>query len=269
MNLGRQWRILRRLIAIDIINASIYRGEMLVFMLSVIVTPILGLFVWRTALAGGADLPRDEGFFTTYYLMLAVVNWLTSAWLALFFANNIRTGYIVKYLVQPSSPHFRWIANNISEKLVKGCFLLPLLAIAAFGFRDSLELPSDAGRWLLFGISVVASAAMKFASDVVIGCLAFWIEDVGAIERGRTMLATVLGGQLVPLALMPEWLNGVLVAQPFRYMFSFPLEIITGDLAGQDLVLGFVLQAAWLVAITWGAYALWRKGLRGYAAFGS
>jgi ABC-2 type transport system permease protein len=111
------------------------------------------------------------------------------------------------------------------------------------------------------------TSALTLALEALLGTLAFWLEDIGSVMRGNAVLATVLGGQLVPLALMPAWSHVFLVAQPYRSMVSFPLEIISGDLNGQEMAIGFGLQVLWIAVITWGAFALWRRGLKEYTVF--
>lgn len=269
MTPATQFRVIQRLFLTDISIALTYRGEFVLYMVSVFLTPLVPLFVWRTAIANGADLPRDIEFFTTYYVLLGVVNMLTSSWGSYFIAAGIRDGSILRWLIRPGSPHFNGIANNLSEKVVKTVFLAPMIALAWWIFRDSISVRATPGAFALFAVAVVMAAAIQFALDILVGSLAFWIDDVTAIDRGRMLLAFVLRGQLVPLALMPAWASGVLDWQPFRFTLSFPLEIITGEVTGGALALGLVLQTGWTTTIVWGAIALWRKGVRGYAAYGT
>ncbi|MBN1666487.1 MAG: ABC-2 family transporter protein, partial [Anaerolineales bacterium] len=98
--------------------------------------------------------------------------------------------------------------------------------------------------------------------------LAFWATRASALLALQDTLIFLVGGQVAPLVLLPDWMQSLAVALPFRYMVSFPVEVLTGQLAGPQLAWGFALQAAWLLVAT-GLYAgLWRSGLRHYAAVG-
>jgi ABC-2 type transport system permease protein len=57
--------------------------------------------------------------------------------------------------------------------------------------------------------------------------------------------------------------------QPFRYILSFPLEVIVGDLGRSDIVLGLALQAMYTALFVLGARQLWSRGKRSYAATGA
>ena len=262
-------RIIRRLIAIDLVGSMIYRGEFLIWMLSTVASPVISLLIWRTALESGANLPVDAEYLTTYFVLLGVVSMLTSSWISGFLAQEIREGTLSRWIVRPGSTHLNGIANNLSEKIVKSVVLAPLIAVIWWVFRDAVVVPSDPLRWSLFTLSVVGGAAMIYAMHVMTGALAFWFDDVTGIDRARDMIASVLSGAIVPLVLMPDWARGFVDLQPFRYTLSFPIELVIGDLTRAELVTGMLLQLAYPVLFVAGAMALWRRGMREYAAVGA
>ena len=269
MTTAQSLRIIRRLVVIDLSMALIYRAEFVMYMLSTVLAPTISLLIWRAALANGAALPVDEEYLTTYFVLLGVVSMLTSSWISGFLAESIRLGKISIWIVRPGSTHFNGIANNLSEKIVKSAALAPLIAILWWFFRDSIVLPTDPLRWLLAGIAIVAAAVMVYALDVLIGALAFWVDDIGGIDWARNLITIVLSGQLVPLVLMPAWARGMMDVQPFRFTLSFPLELIVGDLSPADLALGMTLQLLYPVLTVLAAYRLWRRGMRAYTAVGA
>lgn len=265
----RRLRILRRMVAIDLSVALTYRGAFLIYMGGMMVTPVVSLLTWRAALAGGVNLPVDREYLTTYFVLLGVVTMLTSSWIARFIAEEIRLGKLSSWLVRPTSTHYNGIANNLSEKLVKLVALTPMVGTLWWVFRDSVVLPSDPVRWLLFAVSVALSAVMAYAIDIMTGSLAFWFDDVAGLVQARVLLIAVLSGYVVPLALMPEWSQGFLRVQPFRFLASFPLEIVVGGLGGRALATGMALQVGYAVLFVGAAVVIWRAGLRSYSAVGA
>ena len=81
-------------------------------------------------------------------------------------------------------------------------------------------------------------------------------------------LIFLLAGQVAPVVLLPGVLHNIAIVLPFRYMISFPLEILLGHLSVPGLLTGLAYQ------ISWGAIAFvvftttWRRGLRYYTAIG-
>jgi ABC-2 type transport system permease protein len=262
-------RVLRRLVVIDVTGQLIYRGAFVIYMLSMVVGPAVALLVWQAAAANGAALPVSMEYLVSYFVLLGVVNMLVSSWLAYWLAEMIRLGTLSIWLVRPASIFHNLIANNISEKLIKAVVLVPLVGALGWIFREDLRLPAAPATWALFAVSVLLAATITFAVDVLLGSLAFWFDDIGGFFRLRFLAGTVLSGQLVPLALFPEWMSGFIAVQPFRFMLSFPLELLLGGLSGSEVALGLALQAGYTVAAVGGAMLVWGRGQRMYAAVGA
>ncbi|HWV23282.1 MAG TPA: ABC-2 family transporter protein [Thermomicrobiales bacterium] len=269
MTAAQSLRIIRRLVIVDFTGALIYRAEFVMFMISTVLAPAISLLVWRAALANGAELPVDAQYLTTYFVLLGLVSMLTSSWTSGFLAEEIRLGRISKWLIRPGSTHFNGIANNISEKIIKSVALAPMIAILGWFFRDAIVLPTDPLRWTLFLASIVAAAVMVYALDVCVGSLAFWVDDTGGIDYALGLIAGILAGRLVPLALLPAWSQGIVDIQPFRFTLSFSLELVVGDLSTRDLAIGMALQLIYPVLAVLAARAIWRRGLQAYTAVGA
>lgn len=269
MTTAQSLLVIRRLLIIDFSTALIYRVEFVMFMIGTILGPTISLLVWRAALANGAALPVDAEYLTTYFVLLGIVSMLTSAWDSAFLAEEIRLGHLSKWLIRPGSTHLNTIANNLGEKLIKSVALAPMIAVLWWFFRDAVVLPANPLTWALFAVSVIAAATMVFSLDVIVGSLAFWIDDISGIDRARGLLAVIFRGQLVPLALMPAWSQEFINAQPFRFTLSFPLELVVGDLAASDVATGMSLQILYPVLTVIAARWVWQRGLRAYTAVGA
>jgi len=262
-------RLIRRMIAINMANSLAYRGDFVFYMLSTILSPLISVLIWRAAIASGAQLPVDGTYLTSYFVLLGAVSMLTSSWLSPFMAEEIRNGKLSVWLARPGSFLYEMIANNLAEKAFKSLILAPMILVFGWLLRDSVSLLAPPSRWLLLALSVVLAAVIVFSIHVILGSLAFWIDDVSGIDRGQMLVAMVLGGQVVPLALMPAWASGFIRLQPFRFTLSFPLEIIVGDLSRHEMGVGFAAQLCYVVLFVALARWIWRRGQRSYSAFGA
>ncbi len=197
---------------------------------------------------------------------LPEVRALTSSWSAGFLADSIRLGDLASWLVRPCSTHLNGIANNVAEKIAKLVLLVPMVALLALIMHRQISLPTDPRRWFGFMVAIVLGAVIVFAIDVLIGSLAFWVEEVSGLLRARNLIAGVLSGAVVPLALLPTVLQPVLAVQPFRYTVSYPLEVLLLPTVSWS---GFAFAAGWATALSATAVLAWRVGLRGYQAAGA
>jgi viologen exporter family transport system permease protein len=267
--LGRDLRVLRRMTVAEIVQQSIYRGAWVIYMAANICVPIISLLIWRTAIASGAQLPIDERYVTTYFVLLSLVTMATSSWMTGFLAADIRLGKLSSWMVRPASLLLGFVANNLSEKFLKLFALVPMVGILWWIFRDSMNIPAGPGHWVVFAVSLVLGAILVFTIDLLIGSLAFWMDDVAALAQARLIIASVLSGAVVPLALMPDWSRGFIDHQPFRFTVSFPVEIVAGDLTGSELVTGLAIQFGYVVGFAVLARLVWSAGIRSYSAVGA
>jgi ABC-2 type transport system permease protein len=269
VTLAQHSRLLRRLIALNMAVSMAYPFAFFCYMFGAVFPPLIAALVWRAAIESGAALPVDTSYLMSYFVLMAVVSMLTSSWLSGFLANNIRNGKLSVWLARPGSFLYELVANNISEKAFKSLILFPMVAGFAWLFRDDISIAAPAWRWGIAALAIVMGAVIAISLDVAEGSLAFWIDDVSGLVKARTLLMAVLAGAVVPLALFPEWAQGFLMIQPFRFILSFPLEVVIGDLTGEEIATGFALQVTYTVLFVGAARWLWTTGKRSYAAVGA
>lgn len=254
------------LVSRDIQVTLTYRAWLFWLLLGNLPVPVISLLVWQGVAALGAELPVAQNYLVTYFVLVALVNMLTSCWSAGFLADSIRLGDLASWLVRPCSTHLNGVANNVAEKIAKLVLMVPMVGVLALVMHRQVRLPTDPLRWLGFLLAIVLGSVITYAIDVLIGSLAFWVEEVSGLLRARTLVAGVLSGSVVPLALMPALLQPALAVQPFRFAVSFPLEVL---LSPTGTGAGFALSVGWAVALTVAAVLIWRVGLRGYQAAGA
>jgi len=264
----RQIRVFGRVLALNIGLTFVYRGDFLLLQIANVLSPLISLVVWQAALAAGAEIGVSTGFLTTYFLLVALVNMLTSSWTAWFLAESIRNGDLNKWLIRPASVHLDGFANNLGEKTIKLLLLAPLVVILVLVLPGGLTVSGTPVRWMMFAAAVLLAMAITYIFDIVRGSLAFWFEDVQGFNTAISIMTPVLSGAVVPLAMMPPEVAGITLWQPFRFMVSFPMEVLLDQVPG-GLGFGFAQQLGWLAVFGVAAVVVWRLGLRSYSAVGA
>lgn len=259
---------LTALVRLETMTIATYRWWLVAMQASGLALPAVSLLAWRGAIALGAQTPVDERYLTTYLVAVSLVTLLTSSWTSGFLADSIRLGTLSSWLVRPCSTHLAAIANNLAEKAAKLVVLVPMVAALGFLLRGSVELPQDPAQWLVCGLALVLGGTMAFALDVLVGSLAFWFEDVAGVDRLRLIVTRLLSGAIVPLAVLPASWQPFLVAQPFRYLVAFPLEVLLAPDAVATGT-GLAWQVGWTVVLAATAATAWRVGLHRYQGAGA
>jgi ABC-2 type transport system permease protein len=92
---------------------------------------------------------------------------------------------------------------------------------------------------------------------------------VGALYELFFAFELVLSGRLVPMPLMPAWVQTLASYLPFQWTFFFPIEALVGSLAPAELLRGLAMQLLWMVIGTLAVNVLWKFGIRRFSAVGN
>ena len=109
---------------------------------------------------------------------------------------------------------------------------------------------------------------VRFLVEWTLALAAFWTTRVGAINQGYYVAALFLSGQVAPLVLFPASVRAVAAVLPFRWMISFPAELLLGRLTPAQAAAGLAIQAGWLGLALLILKLVWRAGVRRFTAVG-
>jgi ABC-2 type transport system permease protein len=230
------------------------------------IPPLIYLFVWSTAAGGETVGGLTRGGFVAYYLVLILVNQLTYSQTNWTVGDVIRYGGMNALLLRPLSPVFDALSTEAAGKVVYMAFVIPVVTVLALVLRPELHV--SLGDGLAFIPALMLAWALRFLWGYWLALLAFWATRADGLLALQDSLIFVLGGQVAPANLLPEFLRRVSGVLPFRYMLGFPVEVLTGQLDGAALWTGFAIQVGWLCVAAALFVALWRSGVRRYSAVG-
>ena len=78
----------------------------------------------------------------------------------------------------------------------------------------------------------------------------------------------LLSGRLVPMPLMPDWVQEISRFLPFQWAFYFPIESLVGDMSNEELLRGLGAQLLWILIGLAIFRIAWRFAIRRYSAVG-
>ena len=243
-----------------------YRSFFFVLAFGWMIPPLIYLFVWSTAAGEQTIGGLTRGEFVAYYLALILVNQLTYAQTNWTVGDLIRVGSINTLLLRPLSPIYHTLSAEAAGKVVYMIFVLPVAALLAMLLRPELALTWQ--NTLAFIPALALAWALRFLWGYWLALLAFWAARADGLLALQDSLVFLLGGQVAPIILLPGLMQAAAVILPFRYMVGFPVEVLTGQLQGADLWLGFAFQTGWLLAAVILFATLWRLGVKHYEAVG-
>ncbi len=113
------------------------------------------------------------------------------------------------------------------------------------------NLKVKSGLYVLFAvIAILCGHFLYVLLYSMIGFLAFYYYEVWPFQRLMEDTIRFLSGSFIPLALFSGVLKKIVYALPFRFMFSFPIEILLGDQSLSQIGHNFSILAIWMVVFT-------------------
>ncbi len=245
-----------------------YRGTLLMWLTCNFISLATIMAVWfsaaNTKSLGGYTFPQ----LTTYYILGIVVGWAINWNTFASMKQKIKKGDLATELVKPVSPvglTFVWEAAFRSI-----CFLFGLAGTIVVGIILSkyLAVPTISNAFLVLPFSFAMAIAIQALLGVCLAMFSFWLTDTESLSALRWIGLEIFGGTGLPLSFIPLFFQPLIRVLPFRYMYSFPMEIIFGKVNNQELIIGLCWQAFWVVALYLLHKILWHQGLKAYVSVG-
>jgi ABC-2 type transport system permease protein len=260
-------RAMPALLRIGLAETVAYRAEFIIWMLTTTL-PLVMLGLWTSVAAEGEFRGFQSRDFVAYYLAALIVRNVTGTWVAFQINEEIRSGTLSMRLLRPIHPFAGYAATHLSAIPLRALIALPVAIILLVSSARAV-LADTPLELALFAVSLLGAWVLTFAIMITIGALAFWIQRSMGIFDVYMGVFAVLSGYLVPLPLLPGWIQSIAEHAPFRYMLSAPIELLIGQTTGDAALRLVATQLGWAAALLVVASATWRAGIRRFEAYGA
>jgi ABC-2 type transport system permease protein len=233
---------------------------------------LLVVFILWSAAYG--DKPLINGFTFaqtfTYFVALIVVQFMIAAFNEDYqISEEIRSGMINQFLLKPVNYFAYRFSIYVSARVVTGCLIVIPIIVTYPLLGQYLTLPEEGWRYLAVIPALVMSALIQFGIAYCFGMLTFWFLEIQGFVILSMAFESLLGGQIFPLDLLPEWLFTASAGLPYFYQMYFPVALITGRIQDPDLIWPMLqIQFFWVIVILFTGQMLWKRGLRLHTAVG-
>ena len=211
---------------------------------------------------------QKVSFLVTYYVLIFVINRLTSFYFEQNLQDEIRQGTFSRYLTKPISIQRYLISDNIGGKTFNSLFLLlPILVLFTLIFKKYFIIPRLLNL-MLFLLSLVTVYFIQFSISLLVASCSFFMEQAFAINHLHWMLDAVAGGYMLPLAFYPVVIRKIFNVLPFAFVYSSPIIIFTGQLSLSASLIQIMFSVIWAVVLYFFSSFIWRIGVKKYSAVG-
>jgi ABC-2 type transport system permease protein len=239
----------------------VYRAELAGRGLQMVLFMLVFMALWATAfgVSGQAELQGFTRVDMVWYLAMTETIALSTSRIFEEIGEAVRAGDLAYTLARPLHYPFFQVANSLGNSAPR--FMLNLLvavAVVGLGLRQaSGSLPGLAAFLVMALLALILDACIA----VLIGLLAFWLEEITPVFWIYQKLVFTMGGLFLPLEMFPAWLRDVARWLPFQFIAYVPARAFV------KFEPGFVLPAAagqviYIAALGLVLALVWRRAQR-------
>lgn len=174
---------------------------------------------------------------------------------------SIRTGNVAYELARPLDCYWYWFAKAFAFRTAPVILrALPLFALAIPFF--GMGIPPDIFCLLAFLLTIFTAVLLSSAFTVLINISLFWTISGAGISRLLPSFMMMLSGLIIPLPLMPEWLQFVIKILPFRGIIDSPFRLYFGHIPFTQLPEILFHQSIWIILIILSGRFLLSRGIK-------
>ncbi len=239
----------------------VYRAELA--MRAVQMVLFMGVFMalWTTAFAvsGRAELSGYSLAEVVWYLAMTETITLSSSRVFVEISEAVKAGDLAYTLARPLSYPFYQVANSLGNSAPR--FLLNLLTGAVVVGLGTGQFAGDLPGLLAFLGTAALALLLDALIAVLIGLLAFWIEEVMPVFWIYQKLLFTVGGLFLPLEMFPDWLQRAVKWLPFQFVAYVPARAFVA-FEPEFVLRGAAGQMAYVVALAALVMLVWRRARR-------
>ena len=177
-----------------------------------------------------------------------------------YFGDLINQGQIGIELLRPLDFQGATYANTAAQVVVGLVLQIPLAIVAWLLFH--YQLPSDPLIWLAFLVTLILGNALMFCFDWILSCAAFYSTETWGLSVLRFAIATFFSGSLVPLVMMPGWLQTIAQVLPFSQALYVPVSLISGITPLSAMPRIWLIQFIYLVVLLFASRLVFRVAVK-------
>jgi ABC-2 type transport system permease protein len=175
-------------------------------------------------------------------------------------------GTLTIYLCRPVDYLAFTFVETIPISIVSFVLSLPVV-IFLIGLM-SLPIQLDILTLVGFILSLMISYILNFLCFVLVGMSTFYIRNIWAIRVSYMTIMQIIGGELLPVDLLPPIVNEIAYLLPFHLISFIPAGWILGRITPQELIFSFFQGIVWIVLLILITKFLWNKSIEKFEAAG-
>jgi ABC-2 type transport system permease protein len=226
----------------------VYQWSVVLELIQNLIGTVVFVYFWRALYAQTSAIAGLTLDTTLAYVLLArIFQPLGAFMLVSEFGHQMRQGGIAHIQLRPVDIQLAYYVQNLATTLVSLARQLPVALVALLVFH--LRWPADPAVWAVFILSALLGRSVLFCFDYILGSVAFYTTSAWGLGFAVFGLSLFVGGGLVPLVMLPDWLRVIVLNTPFAQAFYVPISLLSGVAPLSDAPRLLLTQLLWLLGL--------------------
>ena len=223
--------------------------------------------LWSTIFAKQGELiigGYNETTIVLYYVFIAIIEFMINPFCVITFElyQDVRSGRIDIFFSKPISYLVAHFFNKFGNLIIGYIYYLILIFITFFWGSYSIT------NVILSFFATIIGCIILFSLFAIIGSMTFIYENVLTLRDNVWNVIKLLSGVLIPISFYPNGLRKIINFMPFRYIYSFPVEIILQTINKDTIIFNFFLSLCWMIILLGLLNLMWRKAIKYHTSQG-
>ena len=165
--------------------------------------------------------------------------------------DAIRSGDVAYEIIRPYNLYFWWYIKTVAKRLCAGVLRVFPVIIMAFLLPEpyGLSLPNSFLSFILFLISLMLGIFVVTGINLIVYTIGFYTYNESGISQIINSFIEVLSGGLVPVVLLPLFIQKSTYYLPFRLISDLPYRLYTSNIDLYDGLYSIGLQIIWVILL--------------------
>ncbi len=165
--------------------------------------------------------------------------------------NSIRSGDVAYEIIRPYNLYFWWYIKGVAKRMASGMLrVLPVIFFASLLPKPyGLPLPATFINFLLFLVSLILGVFVVVGINMLVHTIGFYTYNEAGISSMLNSLMELLAGELVPVALLPIFIQKGTYYLPFRLVCDLPFRLYSNNIGIMEGIFSIGLQLVWIIIL--------------------
>lgn len=250
---------------ISLKNAITYRGSVYFNSIGSVFNIFISIALWQYVYQYNSYM---TDYMTLYVIFSNIIGMFYNKGMSFEIGSKVTNGSFAIELIRPVNflylGYMRMLGRIIADVLMKGVPIIILFIPFIINRCNQIHFEN----LFIFVIVVLLGHFLFTFLFALIGFISFICLEIWPFERLMSDTIRFISGSFLPLTLFPKWFQKVSDFLPFKYLYSFPIELMLGNI-GTDLIRrNLMTMCFWIIVLVLIIALLFRKAVNMFVVQG-